>query len=113
MSQYETLAAIGGMLDRESGEPTVWTCRYCIRYARTEAEIEHHERCPAGRLVTANTRIAALEGALNLADEVARLTTWGITVSDCREGCEHPACLILRSIARYRKARAALAGEGK
>lgn len=53
-------------------------------------------------------RVVALEGALLLADEVARLTKWGITVTDCREGCEHPACLILRSIAKYQKARAAL-----
>lgn len=62
MSAYETLDAIGGMLDREDGEPTVWTCRYCIRHAATESEIEHHERCPAGRLVAANARIAELEG---------------------------------------------------
>ena len=56
-------------------------------------------------------RVAALEVSLSLADELARLTAWGITIPDCREGCEHPACLILRAIARYRKARAALAGQ--
>lgn len=56
-------------------------------------------------------RVAALEAALALADETARLTAWGITVSDCREACEHPACLILRAIARYQRSRAALAGQ--
>ena len=58
----------------------------------------------------AQERIAALEAALSLADEMAQLTKWGITVTDCREGCEHPACLILRSISKYQKDRAALAG---
>lgn len=57
-------------------------------------------------------QVAALRESLTLADEVARLTTWGIIVSDCREACEHPACLILRAIATYRKARAALAAAG-
>jgi hypothetical protein len=60
-------------------------------------------------LALMTARAEAARDVLMLADEVARLTKWGITVTDCREGCDHPACLILRAIARYEKARAALA----
>ncbi len=82
--------------------------------AVADAAIAHHT-ARADKVEAENARlrerVAALEVSLSLADELARLTAWGITIPDCREGCEHPACLILRAIARYRKARAALAGQ--
>jgi hypothetical protein len=83
------------------------TARIRLNDARIKAEAERD---------AARAWSARWKEALEHADEVARLTTWGITVADCREACEHPACLILRAISRYRKTRAALAeagGEGQ
>lgn len=65
------------------------------------------------QLAAANERADAAEAALRLADDVVGITKRGMTITgDCGGACEHPACLILRAIATYRKARATLASAG-
>jgi hypothetical protein len=59
----------------------------------------------ADALAAANAR---LREGLTLADEIAQVTVRAITVSDCGQGCDHPACHILRVCKRYQRARALL-----
>lgn len=54
----------GFLLDRSGGSPTLWSCIWCQRYARTVADIEHPSRCPISRLAALARENDALRVAL-------------------------------------------------
>jgi len=60
----------------------------------------------AGGFTARDAEIEDAERCLELADVLYATVSAAMIVSDCNEACEHPACLILRAMRRYRKVRA-------
>lgn len=71
--------------------------------------------CETAQLIAAleasRAECARLEDAIDAADKLARFVAIGMRpATDCGEGCEHPACHIIRALRQYRRLAAALNG---